>query len=179
MKTKSAPPQTHAESFARLGELIKDIHIAMLSTVADDGTLRSRPMGTQQIDLLDGVLWFFTSSESPKADEIIHRKQVNLSYSSVEKQRYVSISGPAHLVRDRAKVKALWKPAAKIWFPDGVDDPTLILLRVEVVNAEYWDSPSSKMVQLYGMAKYALTGKKNSELGENIHLDLRSIKAHS
>lgn len=177
MKTKSAPPQTHAESFARLGELIKDINIAMLSTVADDGTIRSRPMATQQIDLLDGALWFFTSSESPKADEIIHRKQVNLSYSSIEKQRYVSISGQAHLVRDRTKTREFWKPAAKIWFPEGADDPTLILLRIDVVAAEYWDSPSSKMVQLYGMAKYALTGKKSSELGENIHLDLRTIKS--
>ncbi|HEY4246833.1 MAG TPA: pyridoxamine 5'-phosphate oxidase family protein [Lacunisphaera sp.] len=179
MKTKSAPPPTHAESFARLGELIKDINIAMLSTVTDDGTIRSRPMGTQQIDLLDGALWFFTSSESPKADEILHRKQVNLSYSSIEKQRYVSISGQAHLVRDRVKAKELWNPAVKIWFPDGVDDPTLVLLRVDVVAAEYWDSPSSKMVQIYGMAKYALTGNKSSELGENVHLDLRSTKSHS
>lgn len=179
MKTKSAPPQTHAESFARLGELISDINIAMLSTVTDDGTIRSRPMGTQQIDLLDGALWFFTSSESPKTDEIIHRKQVNLSYSSIEKQRYVSVSGQAHLLRDRAKARELWKPAAKIWFPEGVDDPTLILLRVDVVSAEYWDSPSSKMVQLYGMAKYALTGKRNSELGDNIQLDLRSMKSNS
>ena len=179
MKTKSAPPQTHAESFARLGELIKDINIAMLSTVSDDGTIRSRPMGTQQIDLLDGVLWFFTSSDSPKADEIVHRKQVNLSYSSIEKQRYVSVSGQAHLIRDRAKARELWKPAAKIWFREGVDDPTLILLRVDVVAAEYWDSPSSKMVQLYGMAKYALTGEKNRASGENIHLDLRSTKSNS
>ncbi len=179
VKTKSAPPQTHAKSFARLGELIKDINIAMLSTVADDGTIRSRPMGTQQIDLLDGALWFFTSSESPKTEEIVHRKQVNLSYASIEHQRYVSVSGQAHLVRDRAKAKELWKPAAKIWFPDGVDDPTLVLLRVDVVAAEYWDSPSSKMIQLYGMAKYAFTGKKSSELGENIHLDLRSVKSNS
>lgn len=136
-------------------------------------------MGTQQIDLIDGVLWFFTSSESPKAEEILHRKQVNLSYASVEKQRYVSVSGQAYLVRDRAKAKELWNPAAKLWFPDGVDDPTLILLRVDVVAAEYWDSPSSKMVQLYGMAKSALTGKKSSELGENIHVDLRSTKSNS
>jgi general stress protein 26 len=179
MKAKSGPPQTHAESFARLGELISDIHIAMLSTVTDDGTIRSRPMGTQHIDLLDGALWFFTSSESPKADEIIHRKQVNLSYASIEKQRYVSVSGQAYLVRDRARARQLWKPAAKIWFPEGVDDPTLLLLRVDVIAAEYWDSPSSTMVQLYGMAKSAFTGKKSRELGENIHLDLRPTESTS
>jgi general stress protein 26 len=172
MKLKSAPAPTHAKSFARLGELIKDINIAMLTTATEDGTIRSRPMGTQQIDLIDGTLWFFTSSESPKTDEILHQQQVNLAYASIEKQRYVSVSGQAHIVRDRAKTKELWKPAAKIWFPQGVDDPTLVLLRVDVITAEYWDSPSSKMVQLYGMAKLALTGKMSKALGENVHVDM-------
>src|SRR5437870_141833 len=99
MKKNSTP--THAESFARLNELISDIHIAMLTTATTDGVLRSRPMATQQIDLIDGVLWFFNSSDSSKTDEILHQKQVNLSYMSVDSQRYVSVSGEAHVVRDK------------------------------------------------------------------------------
>ncbi len=170
MKKNSAP--THTESFARLNELISDLHIAMLTTRTEDGVLRSRPMATQQIDLIDGVIWFFSSSESPKADEILHQKQVNLAYSSLDKQRYVSVSGEAQLVRDKAKARELWKPAAKIWFPEGIEDPTLVLLRVEVTSAEYWDSPSSKMVQFYGMAKLALTGKTSKALGENVRVDI-------
>ena len=173
MNTKSAPVPSHAESFARLSELIKDIHIAMLTTVTGDGTIRSRPMGTQQVDLINGALWFFASSESPKTDEILHHQQVNLSYASIDKQRYVSVSGRAHVLRDKNKTRELWKPAAKIWFQQGVDDPTLVLLRVDVVAAEYWDSPSSKMVQLYGMAKFALTGKTSKALGENVHVDIQ------
>jgi general stress protein 26 len=131
-------------------------------------------MGTQKIDLIEGALWFFTSSESSKTDEILHQRQVNLAYASIEKQCYVSVSGRAHIVRDRAKTRELWKPAVKIWFPHGVEDPTLVLLRVDVVAAEYWDSPSSKMVQLYGMAKLALTGKTSKTLGENVHVDMAS-----
>ena len=146
MKKSSTP--THAESFAKLGELITDLNVAMLTTVMEDGTLRSRPMVTQQIDLIDGTLWFFTSSNSPKTDEIIHQQQVNVAYASPDKQRYVSVSGRAHVLRDRAKAKELWKPTAKIWFPQGAEDPSLALLRIEVTAAEYWDSPSSKMVQL-------------------------------
>lgn len=175
MKKNSAP--THTESFARLNELISDIQVAMLTTRTEDGVLRSRPMATQQIDLIDGVIWFFSSSESPKTDEILHQKQVNLAYAAVDKQRYVSVSGEAHVVRDKTKAKELWKPAAKIWFPEGVDDPSLILLRVDVTSAEYWDSPSSKMVQFYGMAKLALTGKPGKALGENVRVDITSEKA--
>lgn len=169
---KKNPTPTHAESFARLNELISDIHIAMLTTAAADGMLRSRPMATQQIDLIDGVLWFFSSSDTQKADEILHHKQVNLSYMSVDKQRYVSVSGEAHIVRDKAKTRQLWKPAAKIWFPEGVDDPNLVLLRVDVTSAEYWDYSSSKMVQFYGIAKLAVTGKPGKVQGENVRVDI-------
>jgi len=174
MKKNSAP--THAESFARLNQLISDLHIAMLTTATADGSLRSRPMATQQVDLIDGVLWFFSASDSPKADEILHQKAVNLAYMSVDKQRYVSVSGEAHVVRDKTKTRQLWKPAAKAWFPGGVEDPNLVLLRVDVVSAEYWDAPSSKMVQFYGLAKLAFTGNSDKTLGENVQIDIASAK---
>ncbi len=172
MKTNPNPSPTHAKSFARLGELLQEINIAMLTTVTDGDMIRSRPMATQQVDLVEGVLWFFTASESPKTDEILHQKQVNLAYASTEKHRYISISGQAKVIRDRTKTRELWKPTAKIWFPLGVDDPSLVLLRVEVSAAEYWDSPSSKMVQLYGLAKFALTGKASGALGENVKVEV-------
>jgi len=168
---RNAPPARN-QSFARLGELIREIDIAMLVTVTGDGALRSRPMATQQIDPGEGTIWFFTSSDSPKSDEILHKQQVNLAYASAEKQSYISVAGRAHLVRDSAKTRELWKPAAKIWFPQGVDDPNLALLRVDVTAAEYWDSPSNKMVQLYGLAKSLITGETGKAPGENAKLKI-------
>jgi general stress protein 26 len=41
----------------------------------------------------------------------------------------------------------------KAWFPDGLDDPDLALLRVHVEAAEYWDSPSSTMVHIVGFVR--------------------------
>lgn len=49
--------QANRESVEKLRELIKDIDIAMLTTIDEDGTLRSRPMGTQKAEF-DGDLWF-------------------------------------------------------------------------------------------------------------------------
>jgi hypothetical protein len=46
------------------------------------------------------------------------------------------------------------------WFPNGIDDPTMGLLRIEVEKAEYWDSPSSTMVHLVGFVKAITTGKR-------------------
>jgi hypothetical protein len=56
-------------------------------------------------------------------------------------RRHVSLSGRATLVRDAAKASELWSPLYREWFPKGLEDPELALLRIEVTRAEYWDSP--------------------------------------
>jgi general stress protein 26 len=164
---KTEIPPTHAEALAKLRELIGDINIAMFTTVATDGTLRSRPMATLQVEA-NGAFWFFTADDSPKVEEIYDNRQVSLAYAAREKQSYVSVSGLARLLRDPAKTRELWTPMAKIWFPKGPDDPRLALIRVEMSAAEYWDSPSGKMVLLIGLAKLALTGHPPDKLGENV-----------
>ncbi|HYD85338.1 MAG TPA: pyridoxamine 5'-phosphate oxidase family protein [Opitutus sp.] len=164
--------QGRAEALNKLRDLINDINFAMLTTVAADGSLRSRPMATLQFDTETGELWFFTAQDSPKADEIAEEHQVGVSYASPGKQDYVSISGRARIVRDQSKMAELWTPMAKLWFPKGLDDPRLALLRVEIEAAEYWDSPSGMMVGLYGLAKLAITGKPPKHTGENVKIDL-------
>lgn len=148
-----------------IGDKIKGIRIAMMTTVEADGTLRSRPMATQDMEF-DGTLWFFTLADAPKVGEVKREQQVNLSYAKPDDERYVSISGTAQLVHDQQKVKDLWKPILKVWFPNGENDPNLALLKVDATQAEYWDSPSSKMVQVVLMAKAAVTGSPDA-LGEN------------
>jgi general stress protein 26 len=146
------------DAIRKLATLIKDIQVAMLTTAEEDGSLRSRPMASEQAEF-DGTLWFFTRADSGKVHEINREHQVNLSYAEPKMQHYVSVSGTATLVRDMARIKELWKPLYKAWFPDGLDDPELALLRVDVTKAEYWDSPSSKVVQLVGFLKAVTTGK--------------------
>lgn len=147
------------DSVSKLGELIKEMKFAMLTTVHEDGTLRSRPMATQQIEF-DGDLWFFTGLSSNKVHELDTHHEVNVSYSNSDDNRYVSVTGKAQVVRDRTKMEQLWNPLYKAWFPKGLDDPDICLLKVHVTGAEYWDSPDSKVVQLVGFAKALVTGKR-------------------
>jgi general stress protein 26 len=147
------------EPIDKLAELIKDIRVAMMTTVGDDGTLHSRPMATQDA-VFDGHLWFFTSSKSLKAHEVQRDQHVNLSYADPEHERYVSVSGRAEMVRDRKRVEELWNPIHKAWFPRGLDDPELALMRVTIEKAEYWDSPSSTMVQIAGFVKAMVSGER-------------------
>ncbi len=158
------------EAIKVLRDKIKDIHIAMLTTIQPDGTLRSRPMGTQQAEF-DGDLWFFTAADAPKVEEVEQAHNVSISYARPESNTYISISGRAYLVRDKARAKELWNPMLKAWFPKGLDDPELALLRVEVEQAEYWDTPSGKVVAMLGIAKAAITGQ-TAKVGEDKKINL-------
>jgi general stress protein 26 len=144
------------ENIARLAKLIKGIKMALLTSVAADGSLHSRPMATLDRDF-DGTLWFFTSAGGRTADEVEEHRQVNVSYAMPEKQHYVSVSGTASLVRDREKITELWNPLFKAWFPRGQEDPDLALLRVDVEQAEYWDAAASSLVPL--VQRSGLTGE--------------------
>ncbi len=154
-----------------LGDKIKGIHIAMMTTSEADGILRSRPMVTQDMEF-NGDLWFFTHASAPKVDDVEHNQQVNLSYAKPDDNLFVSVSGTAQLIRDRQKMDELWKPVLKAWFPNGKEDPDLALLKVTVDSAEYWDAPSGIMGRLYVTAKGLATGGQNSG-GEDVKLNLK------
>jgi general stress protein 26 len=162
--------RTHSEGVKKLWDMIKDVRVAMMTTVAEDGSLHSRPMATQQTDF-DGDIWFFTGARSLKVFEVQRDHKVNLSYANPDDERYVSVSGSATLVRDRKKAEQLWNPLHKAWFPKGLDDPDLAMLKVTVERAEYWDAPSSTMVQIAGFVKAMLTGERY-EPGEHGKVDL-------
>jgi general stress protein 26 len=150
--------QTRDESIKKLKELIEGIDFAMLTTICGD-QLHSRPMSTQKFEF-DGDLWFFTSDQTHKVDEIQKDNRVNAAYSKPDDNVYVSVSGTASLVKDQAKIEELWSPILKAWFPKGLDDPNLALLKVSVEQAEYWDSPNSTLVQLLGFIKALATGEQ-------------------
>jgi general stress protein 26 len=120
-----------------------------------------------------GDLWFFTRLQSPKISEISRDNEVNLAYADPSSQSYVSIFGTAEIVRDKGKIGEKWSVGLKAWFPDGQDDPQIALIRVHPVRGEYWDSPSSTVVQLYGTVKAVVTGKPPTELGDTEKVDLK------
>lgn len=161
--------QTHQEKIEKLRELIKDIDFAMLTTVDEDGSLHSRPMSTQEAEF-NGDLWFFTSADTGLAHEVVKNDNVNVSYASGA-EKHVSVSGRAILLNDRAKMKEFWSPIYKAYFPDGLDDPNLRLLKVSVQKAEYWES--SGFIATAIAFVQSLAGKE-TEMGENEKLTLKN-----
>jgi general stress protein 26 len=148
------------EQATKLWDMIKSVKFAMLTT-EDDGVLRSRPMAANQ-DGFDGTLWFFTHASAHKVSEVKSDQRVGVSYADPDNQNYVSLSGQATLVQDRATIDAHWSEQLRTWFPKGKEDPDVALLRVDVTQAEYWDAPNSTMLHAYGYVKARLTGQPPS-----------------
>ena len=161
---------SQAADYEKFKEMIKDIDLCMLTTVDESDDLHSRPMSLNSHVDESGNLWFFTSSNSHKTSEIERVPNVNISFVDTRQQRYVSVSGSAELVQDRQKIKELWKPVLKAWFPDGPDQRDLALLKVKMKKAEYWDGPSSTISQAVSFISAIVTGKQ-VEMGENKKLD--------
>lgn len=146
---------TGAEAMSRVKELVEDIDFTMLTT-HDDDNLVSRPMSTREMDEA-GDIWFFTSDETKKVDELAEDRHVGLSYLDSKGMRFVSIAGVAQVVHDRARMEELYTPSLDIWFEDGLDTPDIALLRVTPREIEYWEPAHGKLVMAAGMLKALVT----------------------
>lgn len=144
----------------RFVDLLKSFDTAML--VTERGSeLRSRPMAiADRTD--DGRVWFITNVESPKLGEITETPQVNVSMQ--KDSRFLSISGTVRATREEDKINELWNDVLNAWFPEGRNDPTLILLEVVPTYVEYWDRSGVEGVRfMFETAKSALTGETMDE----------------
>ena len=142
---------------ARLKELIDSVRIGLLTTVDFEGALHTRPLETLRCDV-DGTLWFFTDLESPKADELARDTRVSVGYSEPSKKIYAVVTGHGRLLRDRALAEQLWTVAQRAWYPKGVEDEHLSILRVTPQRAEYWETPG-RLSYLLAAAAAGVSGE--------------------
>jgi len=163
------------EALDKLKELVKHGDICMFTTVDKESMINSRPLSTADVDE-DGNIWFFTNEFSEKIHELSTDNTVNLIYSNPAENTYLNIKGSCIVVVNREKNAALWNPFMKAWFPNGLDDPKLCLLKVMTEEAHYWNSSSSKMVVAFNMLK-AIVSKEKYDEGEEGKLSLVGEKA--
>ena len=166
------------KSVRQIADLLEKIDTAMLTTVGPDGFLVSRPLSTRASSFDGKRVWFFTEADSPKVAEIARHPKVNLAYASSDRNTYVSLAGTAEVNRDRRRITRLWNDAMKAFFPNGKDDPNLVLLEVQVRSIEYWDGPGSLIGQLVGFVVARVTGKEE-HMGDNRLIDMSGKRSAS
>lgn len=137
-------------------DVLQSFDHAML--VTRRGTeLRSRPMAIAD-RTTDGHAWFITDVDSGKLEELTEHPQVNLAMQSGS--RFLSISGTIRATRDPQKIDELWGDIQELWFSAGRNDPSLILLEVVPMYAEYWDRSGIEAVKfMFAAAKSMATGE--------------------
>lgn len=162
---------TKTVNFSELWERIKDHKTAMLTTVSKEGFIHSRPMMTQEREP-DMDLWFVTSLNTEKIDEIKQNPKVGVLYYRDSDNAYVSLSGVAQIHQDKDLIKSKWKEDWRIWFPDGPEQSDLALIKVEAAEAEYWEPKGGKLTVMFEMARGYLTGE-HPELNEPVDVNLK------
>lgn len=149
-----------------LRELIKGIDIAMLTTATEEG-LVSRPMKTQEVEF-DGDLWFFTKKDTDKYDEILQDQHVNVAYVG---NSYVSVRGRAEIVEDLNKKKELWSKVYDKIMQTSYDDPNVVLIKVKVEAAEYWDSENFIKKVAYYYKRMTGQSSQSTDINETLELN--------
>src|SRR5688572_3161133 len=158
------------EAIEKFKELVKHVNVCMFTTMDDDHSLSSRPMYTSAIDD-EANVWFFTNEFSEKINEVSKDNLVHLIYSHPVKNIYVDVKGTCSLIIDRKKMDELWDPVLKKWFPEGIEDPKICLVKVSTEEAFFWNHTSSKMGLLFQVIKSITKGDQYKE-NEKGKLDL-------
>ena len=155
-----------AEAIAKMKELVESVNICMYCTMEHEADMASRPMGTAKVDD-DGTIWFFTTDHSGPAENANKADEVCLNYAHITKNTYICVMGRPELVFDKAKMKELWSPILKTWFPQGLDTPDIALVKVTPRSAHYWDGDASRLRILFSYIKSQITGKRpNGDEGD-------------
>lgn len=140
----------------KVAELAAGIHIGMMTTVDEDGTLIARPMAQQEVEF-DGDLWFFAERNSRKVAHLKRNPHVAVTLSS--NSTWLSLDGTGHVIDDAAKAKELWNAGVEAWFPQGPEHPSIVLIKVEVETAQYWNTPGGVIASVFSFVKSRITGK--------------------
>lgn len=143
-----------------IADIMADIDICMMTTLAQDGKLESRPMSNNRDVRFDGDCYFFTHADTDVVKQLALKHEVNLSYVGSHslfglKKVYLSLAGEADMTTDRAIQEKHWVPDLEAWFSEGLDTPGLTLIHVQARTVQYWDGMDGGVVSYNRARKLA------------------------
>jgi len=117
------------------------------------GRIVSRPMSNNGDVEYDGDSWFFSYDDTKKVSDINRDTGVTLTFTAPPSLLgkpgiFISVDGEASLIRDKAQFEEHWVKDLERWFPEGIDTPGLILVRVSARSIEYWDGEENGRIDM-------------------------------
>ena len=144
----------------RLWSAIDHEHTGMLGVSGDASQLQ--PM-TAFVERETNRIWFFTYRDSDLAQAIEAQTQGAFVFQS--KGLQASVTGALRHAHDRDRIEQYWNPHVAAWFPEGMADPRLTMLCLDVSRAAVWVSDTGPLKYAFEVVRANLT-KSTPDLGE-------------
>jgi general stress protein 26 len=142
-----------AKTLAELSEKMRDIDFVMLSTRAPNGAIGSRPMSNNRDVEYDGDSFYFAHDDAQMAADIARDPQVGLSFQGKAglfgaRPFFTAVEGRAQLIGDTRQFEPHWTNDLDRWFPQGIDTPGLVMIKVHAERLHYWDGEDEGELKL-------------------------------
>src|SRR5436190_12319059 len=110
---------TGEQALKKIRRLLENFSIAFMITIQGDEVL-ARPIGVVgDHAAFDGSLWFITDRRSRKVQAIENGAVTTLLFQNDREGAYLHLTGTATVVEDGKRLRELYTPVQRTWFPDG------------------------------------------------------------
>ncbi|WAT18231.1 pyridoxamine 5'-phosphate oxidase family protein [Aurantiacibacter sp. MUD11] len=94
------------------------------------------PMTAQLDKDADSAIWFFTTKDHCLANG----GPATATFAGKGHEMFARFSGTLREETSRERLDKQWSKVVEAWFPGGKDDPNLLMLRMDLGQAEIWNS---------------------------------------
>jgi len=119
----------------RFWQELGETRTGMLGIPSDDDY--AQPM-TAHFNGSAGPIWFYARRDSDIARSAEGGHPAQFHYASGGHDLYACVHGDLTAVEDTDAASRFWSDEVARWFPQGQDDPDLIMLRFEPSKAQIW-----------------------------------------
>lgn len=127
-----------------LSKKMVKLDFTMMGTRSSNGTMTARPMSNNGDVEYRGDSYFFAYENSRKIGDLRADPHVILSYTGAAGMLggpplFVTVEGNAALIQDKVAFADHWTKDLDRYFPEGIDTPGIIMIRVDAKAIRYWD----------------------------------------
>lgn len=139
--------KTDEAAVTSLKQMIEGLDVCILITTDSEGQRHNKPMAAIRIDD-KGDCWFFASKSSGKLKDLSTNNKLQIIFANPANDDYVELHGVGDVICDEEEIRNKWSPLVSQWFPNGVKDPEVCLVKVELTNIFYWDAQTEGIQRL-------------------------------
>ena len=153
-------------------QLVNTPKTVVMATQLNKIPFSSYPVTLQAMDE-QGALWFIIERQSDHFKDIDKDNRVVVLYFDKLGKKYISIYGNITRVRDERMVDEFWNTKLSHSFK-GKEDANLILLNMNIENAEYWNLENAITTAGLFKEEDSIPPKKDLALEGKVYINMQN-----